>query len=235
MSRDDRRCICHHAKNYFIISDTLYRRGVNNILCHCLTHDEDVVVLNERHSGACGVHLSGLATTQKILRAGYFWSLICKDCIEAVKKCHPCQVFARKMRLHPAPLHPIITAGPFTKWGLDFMDCNLASAGGHHHIIVAMYYFTKWAEAMLTIKFDDKTATFFMFNHIIAWFRIPKQIVTNYGSHFQNEMMSELESKLGFTHDHSSPYYPRENGQVEAVNKSLKTILQKMVSHSKSD
>jgi hypothetical protein len=40
---------------------------------------------------------------------------------------------------------------------------------------------------------------------------------------------------LGFKHGHSSPYYPQENGQVEAVNKSLKTILQKTVSQSKSD
>jgi transposase InsO family protein len=48
-------------------------------------------------------------------------------------------------------------------------------------------------------------------------------------------MMTELASKLGFTHDHSSPYYPQENGQVEAMNKSLKTILQKNVRKSKSN
>jgi transposase InsO family protein len=87
----------------------------------------------------------------------------------------------------------------------------------------------------LPLNPDGKTATFFVFNQIIAWFRIPKEIVTDHGSHFQNEMMTELASKLGFTHDHSSPYYPQENGQVEAVNKSLKTILQKTVSQSKSN
>jgi transposase InsO family protein len=47
--------------------------------------------------------------------------------------------------------------------------------------------------------------------------------------------MKELASKLGFKHDHSSPYYPQENGKVDALNKSLKTILQKTVSESKSD
>jgi hypothetical protein len=41
--------------------------------------------------------------------------------------------------------------------------------------------------------------------------------------------MEELAAKLWFKHGYSSPYYPQENGQVEAVNKSLKTILQKTV------
>ena len=83
---------------------------------------------------------------------------------------------------------------------------------------------------MPIVKFDGKTVAFFVFNQIIARFGISSEIVTDHGSHFHNEMMKELASKLGFKHDHSSPYYPQENGQVEAVNKSLKTILQKTVS-----
>jgi transposase InsO family protein len=71
-----------------------------------------------------------------------------------------------------------------------------------------MEYFTKWVEAMPTINFDGETTTLFIFNPIIARFSIPKEIVTDHGSHFQNEMMIELASKLGFKHDHSSPYYP---------------------------
>ena len=119
-----------------------------------VTHEEVEVVLNDCHRGACGGHLSGISTAQKILRVGYFWPSIFKDCVDVVKRCHPFQVFTRNMHSKPAPLHPIITIGPFTKWGLDFMDCIPASAGGHHHIIVAVDYFTKWAEAMPTVKSD---------------------------------------------------------------------------------
>ena len=112
------------------MDNTLYRHGVNSILYHCLTHEDAEVVLNDFHGGECGGHLSGLSTTQNILRVGYFWPLIFKDCIEVVKRCHPCQVLAHNMHSKPAPLHPIITASPFTKWGIDFMDCNPALAGG---------------------------------------------------------------------------------------------------------
>ena len=64
------------------------------------------------------------------------------------------------------------------------MDCNPASVGGHHHIIVAVDYFTKWAEAMPTVKSDGETAAHFIFNQIITRFEIPKELVIDHGRHF---------------------------------------------------
>ena len=90
LSQDERRRLRHVAKNYLIVDNTLYCSGVDSILRRCLTHDEAEVVLNDFHEGACGGHLSGLSTAQNILRAGYFWPLIFKDCVNAFKKCHPC-------------------------------------------------------------------------------------------------------------------------------------------------
>ena len=84
-SKDERRKLHHLAKNYVIICDTLYYRGIDSILRHYLTLEEVESVLNDCHSGACGSHLSGLATAQKKLREGYFWHSIFKDCIEEVK------------------------------------------------------------------------------------------------------------------------------------------------------
>jgi hypothetical protein len=63
-SRDEHRRIHHQAKNYLILDDTLYQRGVDYILRRCLTHEEAIIVLNDFHNGACGGHLSGLETTQ---------------------------------------------------------------------------------------------------------------------------------------------------------------------------
>ena len=133
-----------------------------------LTHKEAKIVLNDAHSGACGGHLSRLAMAQKILRAGYFWPMIFKDCVEDVKHCHPCQLYTRNMQSHPAPLFPIISVGPFMEWGIDYVMCNLASAGGYKYVIIVVDYFTKWAEEMPTFKADRENADFFVFNQIIA-------------------------------------------------------------------
>jgi hypothetical protein len=113
------------------------------------------------------------------------------------------------------------------------MESNPTFLGGHQHIIMVVNYFTKWEKVMPTIKSDGKNTKLFMFNHIISHFRIPKYIFSDHGSHFHNEMMTELESNLGFTNGHTSPYYPQENGQVEEVNKYLKSILKKTISQSK--
>ena len=63
---------------------------------------------------------------------------------------------------------------------------------------MAVDYFTKWVEAMPTVKSNGEIDAHFVFNQIITWFRIPKELVTDHGRHFQNRMMEELASNLGY-------------------------------------
>ena len=72
------------------------------------------------------------------------------------------------------------------------MHCRPTSVEGLVYIIVAVDYFTKWAEEIPTYVEDGKTAALLLINHIIARFGIPRAIVTDHGSHFQNKMMAEL-------------------------------------------
>ena len=65
------------------------------------------------------------------------------------------------MHAHPAPLHPVVTVGPFSKWAIDYMTINPPSSNGHHYIIVAVDYFTKWAEEIPTFDNMEKPAEYF--------------------------------------------------------------------------
>ena len=84
ISQSQRRKIRFQSQQYNIIGDTLYCHGADSVFRHCLVHEEAEKVLNDCHSGACGGHMSGYATAQKILRAGYFWPSLFKYCIHAV-------------------------------------------------------------------------------------------------------------------------------------------------------
>ena len=112
------------------------------------------------------------------------------------------------MHTNPDPLHPVVTMGPFSKRAIDYMTINPPSSSGHHYIIVAVDYFTKWAMAMPTFDNTETPATYFLFNHVITRFGVPKDIVTDNGSHFRNSFMNQLMTKLRLQQDFSSPFYP---------------------------
>ena len=73
-----------------------------------------------------------------------------------------------------------------------------------------------------------KHVTQFLENNIICQFRLPQEIISYNGSHFEGEVWRVME-EYGIEHHESSPYRPRANGAVEATNKNVKNILAKMV------
>jgi transposase InsO family protein len=115
------------------------------------------------------------------------------------------------------------------------MTFNSPSSNGRKYIVMTVDYFTKWVEAMPTLNNIVDTAARFFFNHVISHFRVPLQLVSDHVKHFKNEIFVELFSRLGFSHAFASPYYPQSNGQVEAVNKVLKTMLQHIVNKHKTN
>jgi hypothetical protein len=62
-SNTERRRIRYQARQYIIFGDTLYRQGIDSVFRRCLTFDEAEKALNDCHSGACGGHMSGYATS----------------------------------------------------------------------------------------------------------------------------------------------------------------------------
>ena len=109
------------------------------------------------------------------------------------------------------------------------MNCNPPSSNGNKYIVVEFIYFAKWVESMPTFNNTADTTTCFLFNYVITQFKVPLQLVSDHGKHFENKIFMEPSSNLGFSHEFSSPYYPQSNGQVEAVKKFLKTMLQRTI------
>ena len=69
----------------------------------------------------------------------------------------------------------------------------------------------------------------FIKNQLICRYGVPDKIITDNGSNLNNKMMKELCSEFKIAHHNSSPYRPKMNGAVEAANKNIKKIIQKMV------
>ncbi|KAL5570128.1 hypothetical protein UlMin_026703 [Ulmus minor] len=58
-------------------------------------------------------------------------------------------------------------------------------------------------------------------------------LVSNHGTQFENEKLKSICRNLGITNIFPSPAHPKSNGQVEAVNRTIKYTLKKKLEKSK--
>ncbi|XP_016196290.1 uncharacterized protein LOC107637382 [Arachis ipaensis] len=109
------------ASFYTIIGDNLYRRGFSQPLLKCINKDDAEILMAETHEGVCGNHIGGRALSAKILRTGYFWPTMKRDCIAKVKACDNCQKHATISTTPAEKSHTLEVSWPFDRWGLDIL------------------------------------------------------------------------------------------------------------------
>ena len=110
-----------------------------------------------------------------------------------------------------------------------------ASSRQISYILVVTEYLIKWAEAKAVNEDDAKTTVRFLYNNIITRFGCPKVLVCDRGSHFVNEMITELTAHFKIDHRFLTRYHPQTNGQMDWTNQTSCTILRKTVDDSKRD
>ena len=91
---------------------------------------------------------------------------------------------------------------------------------GHHFILVAIDYFTKWVEAALFASVTKNIVVRFIKHNLIYRYGILERIITDNGTNINNTMISELCTQFKIQHHNSSPNWPKMNGIVEAANKT---------------
>ena len=89
-------------------------------------------------------------------------------------------------------------------------------------------YFTKWVEAASYANVTKQVVVRFIKNQIICRYGVPSKIIIDNGSNMNNNMVEALCKDFKIAHHNSSPYIPKMNGAVEAANKNIKKIIQKM-------
>ncbi|KAM1674618.1 hypothetical protein EV1_039866 [Malus domestica] len=136
--------------------------------------------MEEAHSRICEAHQSELKLHFQLKRMGYYWPSMVNDCLEHAKRCQACQFHANFIHQPPEPLHPIAASWPFDAWGLDVVGPIMPkSYAGEAYIMVATYYFSKWAEAIPQKEVKKETVVRFIKEHIIHRYSVPCYIVTD--------------------------------------------------------
>ncbi|TYK22867.1 putative RNA-directed DNA polymerase (Reverse transcriptase), Ribonuclease H [Cucumis melo var. makuwa] len=99
---------------------------------------------------------------------------------------------------------------------------------GHRFILVAIDYFTKWIEAASYCNVTRGVVLKFIKKELICRYGLPEGIITDNAKNLNNKVMDELCEQFKIIHRNSTPYRPKMNGAVEAANKNIKRIIEKM-------
>ena len=223
-----------NVKRYFWDEPYLFRECANNIIRRCVLEVEMKRILEACHSSPVGGHHGGFRAASKVLQSGYFWLTMYQDATAYAKACTQCQMQGGMSRKHELPLTPIFEIELFDVWGIDFMG-PFVSSFGNRYILVAVYYVSKWVEAVALPNNEGLSVEKFLKQVICTRFGTPRAIISDGGSHFCNRIFSSLLSKYGVKHKVATPYHPQSNGQVEVSNREIKSILAKLVNANRTD
>ncbi|PKI71772.1 hypothetical protein CRG98_007838 [Punica granatum] len=152
------------------------------------------------------------------------------DCVKHVRHCHRCQVYADQIKAPPKELRPMTAPWPFSMWGMDVIGpINPKASNGHMFILVAIDYFTKWIKAVTLASVTAKAVARFLRRDVIARYGVLATIITDNAKNLNNKVIDELCAQFKIRHRNSTPYRPQMNGAVEAANKNIKKIIEKMM------
>ena len=96
-----------------------------------------------------------------------------------------------------------------------------------------MDYFTKWVEAEALANIRDVDTIKIFWKNIVTWFGIPHALISDNELQFDSKAFRRYYCNLGIKNSYSTPAYPQENGQAEAVNKVIVSGLKKRLDDSK--
>ncbi|XP_070014931.1 uncharacterized protein [Nicotiana sylvestris] len=115
------------------------------------------------------------------------------DCIQYVRKCHHCHIHADMIKVPPRELNATSSPWLFAAWGMDIIGpIEHAASNGHRFILVAIDYFTKWVETASYKVVTKKVVEDFVRDCIVCRLSIPKSIITDNVSNFNNNLMKAM-------------------------------------------
>jgi hypothetical protein len=159
--------------------------------------------------------------SRTIIRQGYWWPTMLKDCTTHARSCSQCQRHAHLLHQPGTHLVPTTEPLPFARWGIDILGPFPKAAGQRTHLIVAVDYFSKWVEAEPLASLTTQKAWNFLWRSVITRYGILRVLVADNGTQFDSLFFKERCRELGIALHFTSVAHPQANGQAEVTNRTI--------------
>lgn len=232
------RNIKRQARCFAVKEGLLHRRiwtnqGIKVVLVVPRTMYKEV--LETLHDKPAAGHL-GISKTWNKIKTRYFWPRMYSMVVNYVQSCSKCN--QKKTSTHPQvghlqPLPPVTK--PFARIGFDKLGPFPESIDRNKHVWVVTDYATRMVFAASSPNGTAAEAAKFLHDKIINVYGAPKQLLTDRGKEFCNEMFEHITKLHSINHTKTTAYHPRTNGLTERFNKTLADMMSHYVSEDHKD
>ncbi len=132
----------------------------------------------------------GLEATLIKLKERYYWPKMKNDIKSYIQTCDQCQRHGKITDKNE--LHLIKIKESFYQWEIDIVRSLTETLRGNKYIVVAIDYFTKYPEARALTNANAKSVANFIYEDIICRHGCPRKIISDRGSHFNNQVIEKL-------------------------------------------
>ena len=200
-------------------------RNINHELSYAqgviLKGDRIVIPTSMRQEIKSQIHTGHLGIERCINRAKLcvYWPGIRKEIEDLVSNCSLCITYHNAQQREIFIEHEVPDA-PWIKVGVD-----LFSLFEENYIIIVDYY-SKYVDVS---HLRNETATCVINNtkKTFSRYGIPKLVFSDNGSQFTNEEFKKFANEWDFSHDTSSPEYPKSKAFVKRHIQTTKNVLKK--------
>ena len=170
----------------------------------------------------------GAEKTKLRARSCVFWRNLNNDIDNITKSCGICQKYMSNQTKEPL-VQTEVPPRPWHTIGTDLFFLN-----GDEYLLVSDYY-SKYSFVRKIPKSQSTSQTVVnLMKEIFGEHGIPMTVRSDNGPHYSRQAFKQFAIDYGFTHNTSSPHYPRSNGFVENQVKIVKKTIQK-AQETKSD
>ena len=156
---------------------------------------------------------------------GYYWPGMRREIQEIINQCHKCKM-SKISRLHNC--QPLVLTDtpeqPFEKIAFDFIGPLQVTPKGNRHILILQDLFSKYVILSNTAHRDSE-CIINLLRHFLAYYEIPRCILTDNGSGLSGIITKILLEQYGIKHVKCTTYHPESNGSVERAIATVKDNL----------
>ena len=229
------------GKGFMYIQGVLVKRKYNAAYVHKPEHRIVVprtlktLVLKAAHEIPLAAHMGHNKTWQRISKH-FYWPKMYDDIKTYIKGCQTCCKHNDNNAKHKAPLQPMdLALGTFQKIAVDIIGpTTIMSNRKHRYILTIVDLCSRWVEAIPMKDIYAETVCHAMLG-VFTKFGFPEKILSDNGTQFRSQLTAAFTRMLQITQVFSARYHPQSNGAVERANRTVKTMLRKVVQDNEEE